>query len=234
MVKLAIDAGHGASTPGKRTLSSLGPVVNEWTMNDRVTRHMIAMLGDYENVEILRLDDSTGRRDVPLSERTTKANNFKADLLISNHHNAGINGGAGGGLVVYRYPNSSMFTKVMQKALYDALIKQHGLKGNRSSPLAEANFHMLRESRMPAVLIEHGFMDSRTDYPIITQDAFSKKAAQGVVDFLVTQYGLKRKVQPQTGKLYKVQVGAFSVKVNADRLLAELKSKGYDGYIKYE
>lgn len=238
-LRLAIDAGHGATTPGKRTLATLGPVVNEWIMNDRVTRHVMDLLNDYEDVEVLRLDDSTGKRDVPLSERTDKANKFRADLLISNHHNAGISGGSGGGTVVYRYPNSSKFTKAMQKSLYDSLVNQTGLKGNRSNPLSEANFHMVRESAMAAVLIEHGFMDSKTDYPIITKDAFSKKAAQGIVDFLVKQYGLKEKPKPikataEKGKFFKVQVGAFSVKENAERLLADLKKKGFEGFIKYE
>jgi N-acetylmuramoyl-L-alanine amidase len=51
---------------------------------------------------------------------------------------------------------------------------------------------------------------------------------------LVQHYGLKKKVTVQpnpvstpTNELYRVQVGAFSVKNNADKLAAELKSKGY-------
>lgn len=41
--------------------------------------------------------------------------------------------------------------------------------------------------------------------------------------------------QPTTSdKLYKVQVGAYSVKANADAMLAKLKAAGFDGYIKQE
>ena len=92
---------------------------------------------------------------------------------------------------------------------------------------------------MPALLLELGFMDSKTDYPIITKDAFSRQAAQGIVDYLVEQYGLKEKPKvvqtlAQDGKYFKVQVGAFSVKENAERLVAELKAKGYNPYIKYD
>ena len=47
--------------------------------------------------------------------------------------------------------------------------------------------------------------------------------------------GLKEKPKPkQTGKLYKVQVGAFSKRENAEKLLKELKAKGFDGFIKIE
>ena len=238
-MKLAIDSGHGLNTIGKQTLASVGPVIKEWTMSNRVTNHLIDILGGYDGIEILRLDDPTGRTDVPLKTRTDKANAWKADLLISNHHNAGINGGTGGGIVVYRYPGSNNPSKAMAQKLYDKLIARTGLKGNRSQPVAEANFHMLRESNMPALLLELGFMDSKTDYPIITKDAFSRQAAQGIVDYLVEQYGLKEKPKAvqtlaQDGKYFKVQVGAFSVKENAERLVAELKAKGYNPYIKYE
>ena len=104
---------------------------------------------DYEGIEVLRLDDTTGRVDVPLKTRTDKANSFNADILISIHHNAGINGGNGGGVVVYRYPSSLSRPRTTRK-LYDKVIKHNKLKGNRVSPLATGNFHITRESKMPA------------------------------------------------------------------------------------
>ena len=122
-----------------------------------------------------------------------KANDYKADMLISIHHNAGINGGRGGGTVVFRYPNSSKFTKTMQINLYNSLIKQTGLKGNRASPIAEANFQILGQAKMAAVLIENGFMDSKTDIKQIMTDDFSTKSARGLVDFLVLHFKLKHK-----------------------------------------
>src|SRR5690554_3268790 len=194
MVRVAIDAGHGMNTAGKRLLKSLDKAeTREWVLNNRVANYIEDLLKGFENVEVLRVDDVTGKRDVPLSERTKKANDWKADIYISIHHNAGINGGTGGGIVVYRYPNSSKFTKAMQKRLYDELIKETGLKGNRASPLGEANFHVLRETKMAAVLIENGFMDSRTDVPIILSDAHARKTADGIVEFVVGHFKLKKK-----------------------------------------
>ena len=46
--------------------------------------------------------------------------------------------------------------------------------------------------------------------------------------------GVKDVTLATTGKLYKVQVGAFSQLSNANKLLNELKEKGYNAYIKYE
>ncbi len=238
MVRIAIDSGHGLYTSGKEVPSYMGyGKIKEWELNDKITREIIRLLNQYENVEILRTDDPTGKRDVPLKERTDKANAWGADLLISNHHNAGIGGKAGGGLVVFRYPHSNKFTKEMQKSLYDCLIAETGLKGNRATPLAEANFHILRESKMAAVLIEHGFMDSPADMKVIMKPDFATKSAQGVVNWLEKHYKLKKKPipKPQPAKgLYRVrkaweniksQIGAYSIFDNAKK--AADQNKGY-------
>lgn len=191
MLKIAIDTGHGLNTAGKEVPSYMGyGKIKEWELNNKVTLELIKLL-DQHGIEWTRLDDPTGKSDVALKTRTDKANKWGADLLISNHHNAGIGGKSGGGLVVFRYPNSSKFTKKMQKLLYDCIINETGLKGNRASPLSEANFHILRESNMPAVLIEHGFMDSPSDMKVIMQDNFAKQSAKGILEFLKIQYGIK-------------------------------------------
>jgi N-acetylmuramoyl-L-alanine amidase len=238
ILKIAFDAGHGLGTYGKEIPSYMGSfdLKKEWELNERITRYAEQLLTEYENVEVLRLDDITGKRDVPLSERTSKANKWGADILISNHHNAGIGGKIGGGTVVFRYPNSTKFTKTMQKSLYNSLVEETSLKGNRYYPTPEANFHMLRESNMPAVLIEHGFMDSKTDLPIILTDEFAKQSAKGLVNWLVNQYNLIKKPQEEIvidnkKELFRVQTGAFGVKSNAEKLIKTIKNKGYDALL---
>lgn len=236
MVKIALDAGHYINTPGKRCLKSLDKnETREWTLNSRVADLLEKELSNYTGYELIRLDDPTGKKEIKLAERAKKANNFKADILISIHHNAGINGGSGGGIVVYRYPGSTKFTKAMQKKLYDALIKYTGLKGNRSSPLAEANFQILRESKMAAVLIENGFMDSKVDVPIILTKSHAEKTAKAILEFIVAEYKLKRKSNPvKTGKgFYRVVVGSFKDKKNAEAQMAKLKKAGFDSFLAY-
>ena len=241
MIKIAFDAGHSMVTPGKRFLKSLDPKeTREWFVNQRITRYIEEELSKYDGIEILRLDDVTGHRDVPLTERTNKATAWGADLLISNHHNAGVGGGTGGGAVVIVYLGSSSTLKSMQKKLYDKLIAHHGLKGNRSNPIPEANLHMLREpklangTRMPALLIENGFMDSKTDVPIILTDDFARKSAKAQTEFIVELFGLKLKrvEQPTEGVLFRVQTGSFRIKENAFNWAKQLKAKGYDAIVK--
>ena len=235
MFKLVLDAGHGINTAGKRCDSRIDPnQTREWTLNSRICNKIEQYLSAYEGYSLLRVDDTTGKNDVALGTRTANANKFNADFYLSIHHNAGINGGSGGGVVAYVYPNVDEKTKGWQKELYNAVIKYTGLKGNRATPIAQADFHVLRETYMPAVLIECGFMDSKTDVPIILTEDFADKVAKACVEVIVAKGGLtKKKVeQPaETGKLYRVQVGAFGVKANAERLQAELKAKGYDAII---
>ena len=235
MFKLALDAGHGINTAGKRCDKRIDPnQTREWTLNSRICDKIGALLKNYEGYELLRVDDTTGKNDVPLETRTANANKFNADFYLSIHHNAGINGGTGGGVVAYVYPNVGTETTSWQKELYDGIIKETGLKGNRSAPIAQSNFHVLRETHMPAVLIECGFMDSTNDVPVILSEWFADGVAKACVDVIVKKGGLTKKkveqpAEPQ--KLYRVQVGAYSVKANAEKMQAKLKAQGYDAII---
>ena len=83
MVKIVIDAGHGFNTPGKRSPDD----EREWSFNNKVAKYAIAKLKTYKNVEILRVDDPTGKTDVPLTTRTSLANEWQADVYASIHHN---------------------------------------------------------------------------------------------------------------------------------------------------
>ncbi len=194
MFKIALNAGHGLYTAGKRCLKSIDPdETREWTLNSRIVEKVTEKLTAYTGYELLRIDDPAGKTDIPLKTRTDKANKWGADLYLAVHHNAGINGGSGGGIVCYTYTKVDQTTKDWQKAVYDSLIKHTGLKGNRSQPLASADLHECRETNMPAVLIENGFMDSTTDTPIILTEDFAEKSAEAIVEVLAEKGGLKKK-----------------------------------------
>lgn len=229
MVKIAVDAGHGINTAGKRSPAG----EREWSFNNKVAKALINQLNTYQKVQVVRLDDPSGKRDVPLRERTDKANKAKADILISLHHNA-FQGkwGNHGGTETYHYPNSSKGKKLAQ-AIHPAVVKSYGL---RDRGIKSANFHMLRESRMPAILIEGGFMDSNIDIKKLRDDKVLERAGKNIADAVAAYFKLKKKPKPkkEKGKLYKVQIGAFSSKKNAERQAAKAKKAGFDVYIVQE
>lgn len=214
---ICIDAGHGLYTAGKRCLKEIDPAeTREWTLNSRIADKLQDLLSGYD-CTTMRVDDVTGEEDVPLADRSSAANNANATVYVSIHHNAGVKGGSGGGIVVYIHPNHQKQSEVVQEAAYRHLIKETGLTGNRSNPMAEANHHVTRETKMPAILCECGFMDSTVDTPIILTEKFADQCARGLCDALVEVYSLKpvKAQEEQTTYTMRDGVHDFSVPVSA-------------------
>ena len=198
MFKIVLDAGHGRNTPGKRCLKSLDPAeTREWVLNARICDKVERLLANYSGYELLRADDRTGAADVSLKARTDAANRWGADLYLSVHHNAGLGGRNGGGPEVYVYTSPSAKTVEYQKIIHDCFVARAGKFGNRANEMPRKNLHVCRETHMPSVLIECGFMDSPGDVPLILSESFADKAAQGLTEALVQIGGLK-KVKEET------------------------------------
>ncbi len=193
---IALDAGHGMKTAGKRCLRSLDPnETREWWLNDRIADHLQEILSGYD-CRVVRMDDTTGSRDVSLSNRVKTANNAGANMYISIHHNAGLNGRNGGGTVVF-YSNSAT-SETLARHLYSDVVASTGLIGNRSSKVIKRNFYVIKNTRMPAFLIENGFMDSPTDVPVILSAEHAEKTAQGICNFLTKELALKKNSDEQS------------------------------------
>ena len=194
MFKLVLSAGHGKNTAGKRCMKKLDKnQTREWVLNDRICDKIETKLKAYDGYKVLRVDDTTGKNDISLNNRTKSANNWGADLYLAIHHNAGVNGGTGGGVVAFVYTKPSSKSVEWQKALYNAVIEHTGLKGNRATPMPRKNLHECREPKMASVLIECGFMDSKTDVPIILTDKFADQVATACVEQIVKKGKLTKK-----------------------------------------
>lgn len=239
MVKIAIDAGHGLYTAGKRCMKSIdSKETREWVLNDRIADKLEKLLKGY-NCQVIRTDDTTGKKDIALEERVKKANDFDADIFISIHHNAGLNGAKGGGTQVYHYASLNK-TVEAGKRLYEAIVKSTGLRGNRAETVLKYPFYVCKYTKMRAYLIENGFMDSPDDVPIILSEAHAEKTAKGIFNFLVKEYDLTKSgaggsVVTEAGKvLYKVQCGAFTNKVYAENLKKKLEKAGFEAFVVVE
>ena len=192
-VKIALDAGHCLTTLGKRCDKNVDPnKTSEWWLNNRIATYMEDELKNYD-AEVMRVDDVTGKKDISHSARCKAANTFGADIYFSIHHNAANKLFAGGGIVVYVWKKADAQLLEWQKIVYDNLIAETCLKGNRATPLGKANFDVLVKSNAQAILVEHGFMNSTVDTPIILTDEFARKCAKANVKSLVEIFGLKEK-----------------------------------------
>ena len=184
---------------GRRCLKKLDSAEHrEWWLNDRIADLVeTELLRDYD-CKVVRADDTTGAKDISLANRVKTANNANAHMYISIHHNAGINGGNGGGTVVFSYKNDS--DKARAVRLYNYLIAQTNLVGNRADKTSVGDFYVINKTKMPALLIENGFMDSSVDVPIIISQAHAEKTAKGIINFLVAELKLEKKKVVATPK----------------------------------
>lgn len=190
--KIAYCAGHHLGNPkGVPKSMGLGDI-REWTINDQVARHFAEAASQYEGVETLRTDDPTGKTLIDIPERCAAANEWGADVYIDMHHNAGIEGGTGGGAVAFYRPKDAR-SEAYANAIYDAVIAAGGLRGNRYDTVIAKNWLTMKHSEADAVLMEYGFMDSKVDAPIIVTDAYSKLVAYATMGGIAKVVGLKNK-----------------------------------------
>jgi N-acetylmuramoyl-L-alanine amidase len=228
MVRIVLDGGHGGTDPG-----AVANGLKEKDLTLAIVKHIGRMLGEYENAEVFytRTDD----RYLSLEERAAIANKLKADLFISVH----INAGGGTGFESYIYNgNVSAKTIAYQNVIHGEIMRAIGNVTDRGKK--RANYAVLRETKMPAILTENLFIDNRNDATKLKSEQFLLQVAHGHVQGIVKAFGLKKKAKPtpsQTqqkvsdGKMYRVQVGAFTDLDNAKRLADELKKKGYPAII---
>ncbi|MBD7908870.1 N-acetylmuramoyl-L-alanine amidase [Sporosarcina gallistercoris] len=234
-MKIVLDAGHGLPTAGKQTPDG----EKEWTFNNAVLLAAQSKLEMYEKVEVLRVDDPTGRTDIPLKTRTEQANAWKADVYVSFHHNANTGvWGDWGGVETYIYEGIVSNSKGNDLAflIQPGLVRAMGL---RDRGVRKKNLHVLRETKMPAVLIEGGFMDSRTDIQSLKNPQRLKAQGEAIADAIIDYYQLRQKSSPasdlNSGKKFRLVTGTFQSKedaqVSANRLR---KQHGWTVYVKEE
>jgi N-acetylmuramoyl-L-alanine amidase len=227
--KIFIDGGHGGKDSGA---SKNGIMEKDIVL--KICKKMQSQLKNYENVDVLMSRES----DVFLSldERTQKANIWGADVLVSVHINSATTTSARG-FETFRWTNVDSGTMAFQNVMHNEILRAMGGsvsdRGKKS-----ANFHMLRESKMKAVLTENLFISNSADANLLKDDDFLDKIATGHVNGLKSFLGLKRIERPpqpkEPEKLWKVQVGAFADEDNAQALANDLRKQGYRPFVKYE
>ncbi|PKG22844.1 N-acetylmuramoyl-L-alanine amidase [Niallia nealsonii] len=196
-MKIILDAGHGYNTAGKRTVDGK---MREWEFNNATAKYAAEYLNDYKDVEIKFVQDTTGKTDVSLTTRTNIANSWKADVYVSIHANASGNGkwDDANGIETFTYTSKSKEAVALANKVQAALIKATGRK-NRG--VKTADFHVLRETNMTAILIESGFMSNKEEAELLQITEYRKKVAKAIVEGIADQYNLKRKaVQTFTEK----------------------------------
>lgn len=189
---IILDNGHGVNTKGKRS-------PDERLMEWKWTRDFVELLNNRLKKEgysthLLVPEDT----DVSLSNRVLRANtvykNFKnissdwEAVLISVHVDAAPQAGWSNarGLTVHVCENASNKSKTLAQ-LIQVLAKDDGLTGNRWIPNENYfihNYYILKNTSMPAVLVENLFMTNKEDVDFLLSESGKEKLLQLYVDAL--------------------------------------------------
>lgn len=231
-MKIVWDAGHGGFgvTAGKRVPDGS---MYEWDFNNAVVQYAMKELTNYEDVTQLRVDDPTGKTDIPLRTRTTQANAFKSDVYVSVHANAFGSGGFNdvSGIETFVHLKTPQKTVEIATTLHNHLIQATGRK-NRG--VKKADFHVLRETNMSAILVECEFMTHKEASTLLKAESYRQTCASALVDGLVEYYNLQRKPEPaitQNDVMYRVVTGSFADKRNAIDRVEALEKAGFASFI---
>lgn len=185
---ITYDMGHGKYTSGKRSPAG----EREWNFNKMYADGFVAQMSLYD-VKLVCVSDTSGETDTPLSTRTNKANSLGSKFHISFHCNANTaKWGTWGGVETHVYEKcstSSEAYRIAQK-IQTALVNSSGL---RNRGVKKSDLHITRETKMTAVLVENGFMDSTIDIKVLRDANKMKAIGRAIADAVANFYGLKRK-----------------------------------------
>ncbi len=148
---IAIDPGHGGEDPG-----AAGFGLKEKDLTLKISKLLIDKLNGYQ-VEIIAT--RSGDETVSLKERARIANGHQAAFFCSLH----INAGGGTGFESYVHVSAPDETEALRSVIHEELVRYYGAFGFPDRGKKRANFAVLRETRMPAVLLENLFIDRPRD-----------------------------------------------------------------------
>ncbi|MBU8589483.1 N-acetylmuramoyl-L-alanine amidase [Priestia megaterium] len=179
MYKIVLDPGHGGEDPGAISLEN-GLREKDITLKIALYAKEFLLKNSLASVKLTRENDVF----IKLRERSKIAKRFKADFFVSIH----VNAGGGTGFESYIYLETKDLTLAFQQSLHNEIINtlhhQHESIPNRG--LKRANYAVLRETSMPAVLTENLFIER--DFELLKDEMFLKDLgeahARGIAKFL--------------------------------------------------
>lgn len=222
--KVFIGVGHGGSDPGA--------VANGFKEKDLNLVIALACQDELARHGVLVKMSRTKDEDETLNEKVNECNTFAPDLALDIHNNAG----GGDGAEVYHHYKGGTGKTLANNILTEVVAigqNSRGAKTKTNSSGKDA-FVFIRNTNAPAVIVECAFLDNKKDIQIIdTKDEqveMGVAIAKGILKTLGIAYKPEEPVVK--GKMWRVQVGAYAVKANAEEMLAKLKEAGFYGYIK--
>ncbi len=229
MSKICIIIGHGKSKSGGYDPGACAGGFQEY----RIAKEIVGYAQTYYNSTYTeRADLINADADLYLTERIDRVNAGGYDFVVEVH----LNAGGGTGVEAY-YHNGSSIGQKYADAICESIAAALGVTNRGAKTKANAAgkdyFAIIRETKPTAVLVETLFIDSADLSKISTADG-QARCGEAIARAIAEVRGIKAKAPAaDAGRLYRVQVGAFRDRKNAEAMLEKVKKAGFeDAYIK--
>ena len=216
-MKVFIGVGHGGSDPGAVANNTKEKDLNlsiAKACRDVLVRHGV-------EVKMSRAKDEND----PLSEEIRECNDFSPDLAVDIHNNAG---GGDGAEAFYHYGGGK--SKTLAENILAEVVKagqnSRGAKIRKNSQ-GKDYYGFIRETSAPAVIVECAFVDNASDLKILATESDRQKVGRAIAKGVLKTLG----IEIQGERLYRVQVGAYLLKSNAEDMQKKIKAVGFDAFI---
>lgn len=178
---IIIDPGHGGNNPGAVQNNSREADNNlavALKVQDKLTAAGATVIMTRSTDHAVAPEGSTLKQE--LQERVNLAEKNNADLFLSIHTNQNDDATISGMMTFYPSAQSPRLAQIMQ----ESILKQTHSVDKGISP---ANFYVLRNTTMPSILIEMGFISNPQEASFLKSDVYRSKVADGIYNG-VTNY----------------------------------------------
>lgn len=225
MRKVFLGVGHGGSDPGAVAFGRKEKDLNlaiALACEDELVRHGVSVMMSRTKDE----NDS-------LNEEIKECNAYGPELAADIHNNAG----GGDGVEAFYHHGGGKGKTLAENILAEIVAIGQNSRGakTRKNSAGKDYYGFIRETKAPAVIVECAFVDNAKDIQIIDTDAECKAMgiaiAKGILKSLGIAWVAPKPVEQPSGKLYRCQVGAYSIRSNAENMQKKLKAAGFDAII---
>jgi N-acetylmuramoyl-L-alanine amidase len=218
MAKVFLGVGHGGSDPG-----AVANGVKEKDLNLSIALACRDVLEKHGvSVKMSRVKDEND----PLSEEIRECNAFSPDLAIDIHNNAG---GGDGAEVFYHHGGGK--GKTLAENILAEIVKvgqnSRGAKVRKNSQ-GKDYYGFIRETSCPAVIVECAFVDNAKDLQILSTESKRQAVGEAIAKGVLSTLGVPIQAK---NSLYRVQVGAYLLRSNAEDMQKKIKAVGFDAFI---
>lgn len=220
-MRIAVTAGHNVYIGKYFDPGAVNPPLTEADIVKATVSILVPMLERQGHIVLDATPYNEKFADSRFShvERCKRVDEFNADIYIDIHLNAG--GGTGVEVWVHNMNSKSVpFAKqICENIAKDMRLTNRGIK-------VKSTYWSVSLTTKPAMIVEGAFIDNKSDMEKLTPFKYATAIAKAFGEVIVDKPIVKE------NKLYRVQVGAYSVRENAEKLLNDLKKVGFSGFIK--